>query len=62
MVGRIECRVQRLHDSPHYLITLRVGLDVGPRRDEFDSFITAFPQAHAVVDDFGNLVLVRGWL
>ena len=21
----------------------------------------AFPQAHAVVDDFGTLVIVRGW-
>lgn len=55
-LGQVGVNFQRLRESPHYLITLHVGCehhDVTPR--------AAYPQAHAVVDDFGTLQVVRSW-
>lgn len=53
----VEAMHQRIHgagsgEAP-WLITLGVQICHG--------FKGAYPQARAVIDDFGNLVIVRGW-
>ena len=59
-VTRINCYTQRLYNSPHYLVTLCGDITIGHRSD--GGAQTMFPMARAVMDDFGDLVLVRGWL
>lgn len=55
MSAGIVCHIQRSGVDPRmYLLSLSIGLD------EADG-IGSHPQARAVVDDFGNLVIVRGW-
>lgn len=39
----------------NYLITLSITTEHAPNGD-------AYPMARAVIDDFGTLVLVRGWV
>lgn len=57
--GTIELWTQRSRGEAElrgpYLLTLSVGVDHGRKGD-------AYPQARAVMDDFGTLVLVSGWL
>jgi hypothetical protein len=57
--ARIDTSWQRLRNQSTWLLTLVVRFDHGaggggPLR-------TAFPQAHAVMDDYGTLVCVTPW-
>lgn len=44
---------------PSWLITFNLGFDAGP--PVAGVYVTPYPQAFAVVDDFGTLVLTE-WL
>lgn len=55
-VQQVECSVQRLRDSAEYLMTIRI-----PTMFSVDGCTGPYPQAHAVVDDFGTLIITRGW-
>lgn len=48
----VKCTWQRLRDCAHWLITLSVPPSIHGKKG-------AYPQAHAVVDDFGSLVIVE---
>ena len=59
--AHIECTWQRLRYAAFWLLTLTV-------RPSLHGNFGAYPQAYAVVDDFGSLVIVgnpvgteRGW-
>lgn len=58
----IDADVLRLHghdtDAGTYLITLHVAVE-SARKDY--GYITCYPQARAVMDDFGDLRLTRNW-
>ncbi len=49
----MKVHLQRMYDNGKYLLTLRLGL--APERH-------SFIYAEAVVDDFGDLYLVTGWM
>jgi hypothetical protein len=54
--SKIVLWTQRTYDTRvPYLLTLCVG-------PQHADALSAYPQARAVMDDFGNLVIVRGWL
>ena len=55
---RVEAQVQRRYSegAPH-LITMFVSIPAGTD----SAGACRFPQAHAVTNDFGDLVIVRGW-
>lgn len=54
--SQIACWWHRSYgESQTYLVALSVGTDHGRNGD-------AYPMARAVMDDFGTLVLIRGWL
>ena len=60
MNAMIEVDLQRLRDERQtYLITLYIKPCHGWAGGGVDCAV--YPQAHAVVDDFGTLVIVRGW-
>lgn len=56
--AKITCWWQRTYNANghSYLLTL----DVAPGQTAV-SVDAAYPQARAVVDDFGSLVIVSGW-
>lgn len=47
---------QKVYERSYYLITLSIGSDFTGPGMEF-----AYPQAHAVMDDFGTLRITRGF-
>jgi hypothetical protein len=51
---------QKLHaeQGQPYLITVMTGV----QRTTDICFCSPYPQTRAVMDDFGDLMLVRGWL
>lgn len=60
--AKVECRVQRLYDSPRlapWLLTLSVPCT--EERWNGRLFLNSYPQCRAVVDDFGTLVPVAAW-
>ena len=59
MNAMIQADWQRLRTAPVYLITLGVSTQHGHSNGGIVE--AAYPQDHAVVDDFGTLVIVRGW-
>ena len=59
MNAMIEAMWHRMRTAPVYLITLCIGIEHSHTGGGLSG--TAYPQAHAVVDDFGTLVIVRGW-
>jgi hypothetical protein len=59
----IEALHQRKHDGPQeaaWLITLCTDVKVTICA-VIEHGSTAYPQANAVIDDFGDLVVVTGW-
>lgn len=62
-ITQVRAVTSRIYDmdGPSWLVMLMVGL-AGKRGDWRDAMPpTGVPMARAVVDDFGNLVLVTGW-
>ncbi|GAB1393802.1 hypothetical protein MASR1M60_19660 [Rhodocyclaceae bacterium] len=53
MIKKIDYQLIRLYDAKLYLVTLLIDLD------HFKNAYYAFPQARAVMDDFGTLVFIR---
>ena len=51
--SQVSMNTQRLRDQPYYLSTLSISTAHG--------MDAAYPQALSVVDDFGDLVIVRAW-
>lgn len=61
-ISQVRAITRRMYDKdgPAWLVMLIVGLAAS--RDWWDARPpTGVPMATAVVDDFGNLVLVTGW-
>lgn len=56
--AKIKVRWQRLRDCAHWLITMGIH----PEHESEFAVGASWPQARAVVDDFGNLVIVRRWI
>lgn len=67
---QISVSTQRLYEGENagkYLVSISTGLthNRGQRGYGFDAAgrsLDTMPQCYCVVDDFGNLVPVRGWL
>ena len=61
-VSKIEVWACRLYQraGAAWLMTLNMGLDhaVG---ETGNKYVSGYPQAHAVVNDFGDLVAVEAW-
>lgn len=55
----IQASFSRDHQKGDYLIALMAGVC---GKDKDGNYISSIPMARAVMDDFGSLVLVRGWL
>jgi hypothetical protein len=53
--NRLTLITQRLYKRGLYLLTMNIN------QEFYANEIKAFPQAHATVDDFGTLVIVRNW-
>lgn len=58
---QIQVFTLRIYDAAYYLITIYTQLDWDKQPLRFNAG-GAHPQARAVMDDFGDLVIVRGWL
>ena len=55
---KLTCTHQREPGpAPNWIITINVSLmhEAGP------PWIHSYPQSKAVIDDFGNLIIVRKW-
>lgn len=57
--GAFEVGWQRLRDAPTWLLTIRTGIDHG--HGAGGHIRSCYPQATAVMDDFGTLVCVTDW-
>jgi len=56
MQTHLRCHFKRRYDRLRaWLLTIELG------PDHVMAHGTAYPHARAVVDDFGNLVIVGGW-
>lgn len=61
MDSMIGCSAQRIHGNQRgqWLVTMHIGTMHACNAG--GHIHAAYPQNWAVVDDFGNLVFVRGW-
>lgn len=63
IVTTIAAHTNRLYDGRGlYLVMLAPGLDRARDYDDWRCHITQWPCSYAVMDDFGDLVLVGAWL
>jgi len=64
MLTKILCNTHRVYSRGFYLIAIYTTLDSEKNRDVGGPGPSCHhsPMARAVMDDFGDLVIVRGWL
>lgn len=54
---QIECRIQHRPEKGYWLITLGISTDFCV--NAMDAW--AYPQAHAIIDDFGTLQIITNF-
>lgn len=57
--AQIEASWQRCRDRPKWLLTISISVAHG--QEGGGPLLAAYPQAHAVMDDYGTLVCVTPW-